>query len=96
MFVTYLPAQTRTVNCVWLLVLAVGAELDAQKEGYSFDEAFGKLLGTIALCSAWPVILSFMPHRALKKIFPPIVTGITIFLIGTKLVATGFKVGGAC
>eukprot|EP00775_Hariotina_reticulata_P010598 gene10598-10755_t len=64
------------------------------KEGYSFDEAFGKLLGTIALCSVWPVILSFMPHRALKKIFPPIVTGITIFLIGTKLVATGFKYWG--
>ncbi len=34
-------------------------------------------------------MLSFMPHRALKKVFPPIVTGVTIFLIGAKLVATG-------
>lgn len=45
-----------------------------------------------AVCAVWPIILSFMPARALKKVFPPIVTGTTIFLIGAKLIATGFKV----
>jgi xanthine/uracil permease len=75
-------------------LLRVFACPPAQKQGLTFDEAFGKILGTVAVCAVWPVILSFMPHKALKKVFPPIVTGITIFLIGTKLVATGFKVGG--
>jgi xanthine/uracil permease len=58
----------------------------------SFDEAFGNLLGTAALCGLWPVMLSFLPYKALKRIFPPIVTGVTILLIGVNLVAVGFKV----
>jgi xanthine/uracil permease len=29
----------------------------------------------------WPIILSFMPAKGLKKVFPPIVTGTTIFLV---------------
>lgn len=61
-------------------------------QGHSFDEAFGMMLGTIALCAVWPICLSFLPHRALRKVFPPIVTGVTIFLIGANLVATGFMV----
>ena len=63
-----------------------------QAKGLSFEEAFGSLLGTAALCGIWPVMLSFLPYKALKRIFPPIVTGVTIFLIGVSLVAVGFKV----
>jgi len=63
-------------------------------KGMSFDEAFGSLLGTAALCGIWPIMLSFLPYKALKRIFPPIVTGVTIFLIGVSLVAVGFKYWG--
>ncbi|KAF8067194.1 uapA [Scenedesmus sp. PABB004] len=64
------------------------------EQGHTFDEAFGKMLGTAAICAVWPVLLSFMPYKALRRTFPPIVTGVTIFLIGAKLVATGFKYWG--
>lgn len=72
-----------------------------QAQGDSFDVALGKMLGTTAVVAAWPILLSFLPYRVLKRIFPPIVTGVTIFLIGVNLVATGFKVSsrhmaGAC
>jgi uracil-xanthine permease len=35
--------------------------------------------------------MSFTPPRVLKKIFPPLVTGPTVMLIGVKLVQSGFQ-----
>ncbi|CAN0040349.1 unnamed protein product, partial [Laminaria digitata] len=32
--------------------------------------------------------------QVLRKVFPPIVTGVTVFLIGAALVGTGFKFWG--
>jgi uric acid-xanthine permease len=37
--------------------------------------AYGKLLGTALICSFLEMAMSFVPVRALKRIFPPIVTG---------------------
>ncbi len=65
------------------------------EHGYSFEDAYGKLLGTIMLCSIIPTVLSFFPIRLIRKIFPPIVCGVVIMLIGVHLIAAGFKVG-AC
>jgi hypothetical protein len=48
----------------------------AQAKGVSFDVVFGQLLGTTALVCLWPLFLSFLPYRALRKLFPPIVTGV--------------------
>ncbi|GLI64085.1 hypothetical protein VaNZ11_007254 [Volvox africanus] len=59
--------------------------------GNTFEEAYGKLLGTIMLCSIIPTILSFFPIRIIKKIFPPIVCGVVIMLIGVHLISAGFK-----
>lgn len=59
------------------------------KEGQSFSDAYGKLIGTVALCGLVPVIISFMPHRVIKRVFPPIVCGITIMLIGIYLAGKG-------
>lgn len=44
-------------------------------------EAFGYLIGTTALCSLTTIILSFVPPKKLQKIFPPLVTGVTVLLI---------------
>eukprot|EP00877_Chromochloris_zofingiensis_P003759 jgi/Chrzof1/13384/Cz07g31020.t1 len=63
-------------------------------EGYTFDQAYGKLLGTILVCGVIPIIFSVLPYRVLRKVFPPIVTGVTIILIGAKLAGTGLQYWG--
>lgn len=40
------------------------------------------------------MLFSFLPHRAIKRIFPPIVCGVTIVLIGINLVGVGIKAWG--
>ncbi|GAA5997477.1 nucleobase:cation symporter-2 family protein [Rhodotorula paludigena] len=49
-------------------------------------KAYGYLLGTSALCSLLPMLMSFVPPKVLKRIFPPVVTGVVVLLIGAKLV----------
>ncbi|KAK9845023.1 hypothetical protein WJX74_009785 [Apatococcus lobatus] len=60
-------------------------------QGISFGDAYGKILGTLLVCCWWSVALSFMPPRMLKRVFPPIVTGVTIFLIGASLITAGIQ-----
>ncbi|KAL4954397.1 permease family-domain-containing protein [Aspergillus filifer] len=54
-------------------------------------EAYGALLGTSACCALVEVLLAFVPPRIIQKIFPPIVTGPTVMLIGISLIGTGFQ-----
>ncbi|PUU73001.1 permease family-domain-containing protein [Tuber borchii] len=54
-------------------------------------EGYGAILGTGCVCALLEIALSFMPPRFLKKIFPPLVTGPTVMLVGVKLIASGFK-----
>ncbi|KAF9445332.1 purine permease [Macrolepiota fuliginosa MF-IS2] len=51
-------------------------------------DAYGKVLGTSMICSFLEIFMSFCSPRALKRIFPPIVTGTVILLIGASLVGT--------
>ncbi|KIV90480.1 hypothetical protein, variant 1 [Exophiala mesophila] len=53
-------------------------------------DAYGALIGTCAICALTEVAIAFMPPKLLKKIFPPIVTGPTVMLIGVHLIETGF------
>ncbi|KAG2448887.1 hypothetical protein HYH02_006236 [Chlamydomonas schloesseri] len=62
-----------------------------KEQGQTFEQAYGNCLGTIALCGVIPVILSFFPIRVIKKIFPPLVCGIVIMMIGVHLIGSGFK-----
>lgn len=57
----------------------------------SCPRAYGALLGTAACCSLIEMLLSFLPPKVLQKIFPPIVTGPTVMLIGVELIGSGFK-----
>ncbi|GIZ43675.1 hypothetical protein CKM354_000689200 [Cercospora kikuchii] len=50
---------------------------------------YGAILGTQCICALLEVGLSFMPPKWLKKIFPPLVTGPTVLLIGVALIRTG-------
>ncbi|PFH47131.1 hypothetical protein AMATHDRAFT_182446 [Amanita thiersii Skay4041] len=50
--------------------------------------AYGMLLGTSLICSFLEIFLSFCPPRVLKRIFPPIVTGTVILMIGASLIGS--------
>lgn len=52
---------------------------------------YGALLGTSCLCSLLEIGLSFLSSKVLKRVFPPLVTGPTVLLIGAHLVETGMK-----
>lgn len=52
-------------------------------------QGYGAILGTCSLCALLEIGLSFMSPKLLKKLFPPIVTGPTVMLIGISLVQTG-------
>lgn len=54
-------------------------------------DAYGAILGTAACCALIEILISFMPPRILLRIFPPIVTGPTVMLIGIHLIESGFK-----
>jgi NCS2 family nucleobase:cation symporter-2 len=54
-------------------------------------EGYGAILGTGAVCALFEMLMSFIPPNALRKVFPPIVTGPVVVMIGVKLIASGFK-----
>ncbi|KAF1813170.1 Xanthine/uracil permease [Eremomyces bilateralis CBS 781.70] len=49
-------------------------------------DGYGAILGTACFCALLEVAMSFTSPRMLKKLFPPIVTGPTVCLIGVKLI----------
>ncbi|CAM6116353.1 unnamed protein product [Calypogeia fissa] len=57
-------------------------------------KAYGHVLGTILVTCWFQVALSFCPPRYLEKIFPPVVTGPTVILIGVALITTGIEEWG--
>ncbi len=63
-------------------------------DGIDGSVAYGKMLGTSMVCALLELFLSIMPVKALKKIFPPIVTSVTVILIGVALTGTGMKYWG--
>lgn len=54
-------------------------------------DGYGKILASGIVCALIEILLSFMPAKILQKVFPPLVTGPVVLLIGTHLVGTGFQ-----
>ena len=65
-----------------------------KNNGISGVDAYGKMIGTALLCSVYQIFLSIAPPMYLKRMFPPIITGITVMLIGLTLVGEGMKSWG--
>ena len=63
-------------------------------DGIDGREAYGKMLGTSIVCCFLEIFFSVIPAKRLKNIFPPIVTSITVMLIGIALTGTGMKYWG--
>lgn len=57
-------------------------------------DAYGKMLGTAMVCSLLEVVLSSLPSKIIKKMFPPLISGIAVLLIGAALTGTGMKYFG--
>ncbi|KLO04061.1 hypothetical protein SCHPADRAFT_841075, partial [Schizopora paradoxa] len=51
-------------------------------------DAYGYVLGTSLICSFLEIFMSFVPVRILQRIFPPMVTGTVILMIGASLVGS--------
>ncbi|KAI9447860.1 xanthine/uracil permease [Lactarius indigo] len=51
-------------------------------------DAYGKVLGTSLIASFLEIFMSFVPPRILQRVFPPMVTGTVILLIGASLVGS--------
>ncbi|KZT57287.1 xanthine/uracil permease [Calocera cornea HHB12733] len=51
-------------------------------------DAYGYLLGTSLICSFLEMGMSFVPVRILRRIFPPLVTGTVIVMIGMSLIGS--------
>ena len=64
-----------------------------KNEGIEGTVAYGKLLGTAMVCSFLSTGMSFLPINTIKNLFPPLVTAVTVMLIGIALTGTGMKVG---
>ncbi|KAL6876909.1 Xanthine/uracil permease [Trichoderma novae-zelandiae] len=64
---------------------------DAAGNPLSCPRGYGALLGTCAVCALLEISLSFIPPRILLRMFPPIVTGPTVMLIGINLIKSGFQ-----
>ncbi|KAL8904981.1 MAG: hypothetical protein Q9171_006850 [Xanthocarpia ochracea] len=54
-------------------------------------KGYGALIGTGTVCALLEVGLSFTRPKLLKRVFPPLVTGPTVALIGVKLTESGFQ-----
>ncbi|KAI1796265.1 Xanthine/uracil permease [Ganoderma leucocontextum] len=51
-------------------------------------DAYGMVLGTSLICAFLEIFMSFIPARILKRIFPPMVTGTVIVMIGASLIGS--------
>ncbi|KAK3689780.1 permease family-domain-containing protein [Podospora appendiculata] len=60
-------------------------------------DGYGAILGTAACCALFEILISFLPPKLMLRIFPPIVTGPTVMLIGISLIESGMQnwAGGA-
>jgi len=63
-------------------------------DGIAGEDAYGKMLGTSMVCAILEIVFSLCPGRVIKKIFPPLVSAITVTLIGVALTGTGMKYWG--
>lgn len=54
-------------------------------------EAYGRILGTVAVVMLLQVAISFIKPRILMKFFPKLITGMVMVCIGSGLTANGIK-----
>lgn len=69
------------------------------REGLTYDEAYGSLLGVFMVGAIFQSGFSFIPAHYLRRIFPTWLAGLGVFLIGVNLLGVGVQQwggGGEC
>ncbi|KAK5044714.1 hypothetical protein LTR84_010488 [Exophiala bonariae] len=66
-------------------------EVDGVLTRLPCPQGYGAIIGTACICALLEIGLSFAPAKVLKRVFPPLVTGPTVVLIGVNLIGTGFE-----
>eukprot|EP00250_Pteridium_aquilinum_P005918 c15934_g1_i1 orf=83-2062(+) len=61
---------------------------------YTGEEAYGAILGTVLVVCWFQIAISFLSPATVRRIFPPVVTGTCLILVGVSLVAIGFELWG--
>jgi uracil-xanthine permease len=84
-----LPTLTCYADAIFPVILA-----DIMSRGFTLEEAWGKLLGTIMLCVWLEALISLLPTNVLKRVCPPYVLGVTVMLIGVQLTGAGIRFWG--
>lgn len=64
---------------------------DADGNPLPCPDGYGAIIGTACVCALIEILMSFTPSNILKKVFPPLVTGPTVLLIGVSLITSGFE-----
>lgn len=86
------------ISFTFLPIFQIG--IDQQKtNGVDGLEAYGNMLGTAAVCGLTEIIISVFPSNVIRRIFPKVVSSVTVILLGVALTGTGMKYwggGGTC
>lgn len=64
---------------------------DASGNPLPCPDGYGALIATAACCALLEILMAFTAPKYLRKIFPPLVTGPTVMLIGISLIESGFE-----
>mmetsp|Transcript_39251 Transcript_39251/g.111119 ORF Transcript_39251/g.111119 Transcript_39251/m.111119 type:complete len:590 (-) Transcript_39251:291-2060(-) len=73
------------------LPIVQGAVATQMEAGVDFNQAYGNMLGVFMVGAFVEAAMSFIPTRILRSIFPPYISGLTIFLIGASLIGSGVR-----
>lgn len=65
--------------------------LSAQADGYSWEAIGGGIIGAALIYLAMSIIVTFVGSDVIRRIFPPIVTGPIILVIGVTLAAVAIS-----
>jgi uracil-xanthine permease len=52
---------------------------------------YGKFLGTCLVCALFEIVVALLPKKIRQKLFPPLVVGIAVMMIGAGLIGAGIK-----
>lgn len=84
-------ATITVINRAFPMMEAEGVCTSVDGAIQNCTDGYGRIIATSCVCGLIEVLLSFTPTKLLSKIFPPIVTGPVVLLIGGSLVQTGFE-----
>jgi NCS2 family nucleobase:cation symporter-2 len=57
-------------------------------------QGYGRFLGTVLVAALFEIVIAFIPARYMRRMFPPVVTGAAVMLIGGGLIGSAIKYMG--